>query len=101
MITHLYCEIYDLKEHTTETIPLWVEGLVVGTVVIFISFAFVQQIFQALPPGFYWGSEILYCILSLTAKIWLGVFVLVNVIMVDPLTSVEGALTNINTGGGS
>lgn len=47
-------------------------------------------IFQYLPPGFYWGSELLYCVLSLSAKLYLGFFLLVNVIMTDG--TVEGAL---------
>ena len=36
-----------------------------------------------LSPGFYWGTEICYCILSLTAKMYLGWFLLINVIYVD------------------
>lgn len=51
----------------------------------------VQIIFQYLPPGFYWGSELLYCMLSLSAKLYLGFFLLVNVIMTDG--TVEGALS--------
>jgi len=29
------------------------------------------------------GSEIVYCILSLTAKLYLGLFLLVNILMTD------------------
>lgn len=36
------------------------------------------------------GSELLYCVLSLSAKLYLGFFLLVNVIMTDG--TVEGAL---------
>ena len=39
--------------------------------------------FQYLPPGFYWGSELLYCVFSLSAKMYLGFFLLINVIMTD------------------
>lgn len=28
-----------------------------GTVLIFWSFAFVQIIYQTLPPGFFWGAQ--------------------------------------------
>ena len=54
------------------------------------------MLFQRLPPGFYWGTELCYCALSLTAKLYLGWFLLINVIMTDgtvdeALTPVEGA----------
>lgn len=39
--------------------------------------------FSGLNPGFYFGTEIAYCILSLSAKLYLGGFLLVNVIMAD------------------
>ena len=44
-----------------------------------------------LPPGFYFGTELCYCALSLTAKLYLGWFLLLNVIMTDG--SVDEALT--------
>lgn len=51
-----------------------------------------------LKPSAYWGSEIVYCILSLTAKLYLGLFLLFNVIMIDGkvednLKVADGALT--------
>ena len=54
------------------------------------------MLFQRLPPGFYWGTELVYSALSLTAKLYLGWFLLINVIMTDgtvdeALTPVEGA----------
>lgn len=49
------------------------------------------MLFQRLPPGFYWGTELCYCALSLTAKLYLGWFLLINVLMVDG--SVDEALT--------
>ena len=58
--------------------------------IIFWSFTVVQIIFQYLPPGFYWGSELIYCVLSLSAKLYLGFFLLMNVILTDG--SVEQAL---------
>ena len=54
-----------------------------GTFLIFTQFAFVQIVFQRLNPGFYWATELAYCILSLTAKLYLGLFLLINVIMQD------------------
>jgi len=44
-----------------------------------------------LPPGFYFGTELCYCALSLTAKLYLGWFLLINVIFTDG--SVDEALT--------
>jgi hypothetical protein len=38
------------------------------------------------------GTELIYCVLSLTAKVYLGTFLLINVIMVDG--GVEAALAN-------
>jgi hypothetical protein len=51
-----------------------------GSYLLFTSFAFVQMVFQYLPPGMYWATEICYCILSLTAKAWLGTLTLWYVI---------------------
>ena len=61
-----------------------------GTVIIFWSFTCVQQVYQRLNPGFYFGSELTYCVLSLSAKLYLGLFLLINVVMTDG--SVEQAL---------
>ena len=41
--------------------------------------AFPLHASTGLAPGFYFGSEIAYCILSLTAKMYLGWFLLINV----------------------
>lgn len=38
------------------------------------------------------GTELIYCVLSLTAKLYLGTFLLINVIMQDG--GVEAALAN-------
>ena len=64
-------------------IPAWINGLLYGTFLLFSSFAFVLPLFQYLPPGFYFGSEISYCILSLSSKLFLGVTILVNVLMAE------------------
>ena len=90
LIVHLEWAKHDLSLVTDREIPEWVNGAIYGTVIIFWSFTVVQIIFQYLPPGFYWGSELIYCVLSLSAKLYLGFFLLVNVIMTDG--TVEGAL---------
>jgi len=102
----------DIHEVSDRNIPEWVFAAIIGTSLIFMSFALVQIIFQRLAPGFYWGAprapnpepeparvcaparltnvpasltgtEIAFCILSLTAKMYLGWFLLINVIYVD------------------
>ncbi len=87
---HLQWAKADLELVTDRRIPQWVDGAIYGTVIIFWSFTAVQIIYQALPPGFYWGTEICYCLLSLTAKLYLGLFLLINVIATDG--TAEGAL---------
>ena len=64
-------------------IPAYVNAAIYGTIVLFFSFGFVQAVFQYMKPGLYWGTEVMYCILSLAAKTFLGSLLLVNVIMVD------------------
>ena len=102
----------DISEVSDRNIPEWVFAAIIGTSIIFMSFAFVRRarsnrrlprthararaqsdaplargrskiVFQRLAPGFYWGTEIAFCILSLTAKMYLGWFLLINVIYVD------------------
>ena len=90
LIVHLSGPSTTSRSSPTARSPEWVNGAIYGTVIIFWSFTVVQIIFQYLPPGFYWGSELIYCVLSLSAKLYLGFFLLVNVIMTDG--TVEGAL---------
>ena len=91
MIAHLEWAKHDIAKITDRTIPDWVNAVIYGTAIIFSSFAFVQMLFQRLPPGYYWGTELCYCALSLTAKLYLGWFLLINVIMTDG--TVDEALT--------
>ena len=71
---------YRLYEETNGDlrIPDWVRALLYGTFAIFSSFSFVLPLYQRLPPGFYFGTEISYCILSLTAKLFLGLILIVR-----------------------
>ena len=79
----------DISEVSDRRMPEWVDAVIYGSFLIFMSFAFVQIVFQRLAPGFYWGTEVAYCILSLTAKMYLGWFLLINVIYVDGSTADE------------
>ncbi len=99
IIAHLEWAKADLSLITDRTIPPWVDAAIYGTVIIFVSFGFVQMLFQRLPPGFYFGTELTYCALSLTAKLYLGWFLLLNVIMTDgtvdeALTPAEGTVVS-------
>ena len=83
----------DVSEVSDRNIPSWVNALIYGTALIFMSFTFVQIVFQRLAPGYYFGTEICYCILSLTAKLYLGWFLMINVVMTD---GAENALGGVN-----
>ncbi len=84
----------DISEVSDRRMPEWVDAVIYGSFLIFMSFALVQIIFQRLAPGFYWGTEVCYCILSLTAKMYLGWFLLINVIYVDGSTADEALSGN-------
>ena len=83
IVTHLEWARHDLSLVTERKIPGWVDGAIYGTVII-------SGALRYLPPGFYWGSELIYCVLSLSAKLYLGFFLLMNVILTDG--TVEQAL---------
>ena len=65
-----------------------------GTIIIFWSFTVVQIIFQKLNPAHYWGTELIYCALSLSAKLYLGWFLMINVVMSN---GAENALGGVRT----
>lgn len=94
---HLEQTKRDLRLITDREMPDWVDAVIYGTVLIFWSFTAVQMIFEYLPPGFFFGlraqtqtlppnaahakptragTELTYCTLSLTAKLYLGWYVL-------------------------
>ena len=90
IIVHLQWAQNDLSKIAEIAIPAFVIAAIYGTVAIFFSFALVQIVYQALKPRRYWESDAWYCALSLTAKLYLGSILLVNVIGVDG--TVESAL---------
>ena len=93
IVVHLENAKRDLALITDRKMPDWVDAVIYGTVLIFWSFTVVQMIFERLPPGFFFGTELTYCALSLTAKLYLGWFILLNVVVVSPEEGgAEGAL---------
>lgn len=65
------------------SIPAWVLAAILGTFFIFTSFTFCQIVYQWRPPRHYWQTEVVYCVLSLVAKSYLGLILLWNVILAD------------------
>lgn len=84
MLWHFESSKYELQQSSNGElqIPAWINAAIYGTFLIFSSFTGVQILGQALPPGFYGGfSELMYCALSLTAKLYLGSLYVFNVII--------------------
>lgn len=46
----------DIGEISDQNMPEWVYAMIVGTVILFMSFAAVLVLFQRLRPGIYWGT---------------------------------------------
>jgi hypothetical protein len=82
-ISHFVTQLNDVKQIDPELydrIPPWVTTAIAGTAVLFTSFTFVQLRYMFLSPDVYWRTELWYCLLSLTAKVFLGSLLLVNVL---------------------
>lgn len=47
----------DIGEISDQNMPEWVYAMIVGSVIIFMSFALVLVVFQRLRPGIYWGAH--------------------------------------------
>ena len=80
-------DIRQFRNDPDANLPDWVGIALLGTLVLYVSFAPVQAIYQYMPPGHYWGSELLYLTLSLVSKVYLGLFLLLNVIMADEVVA--------------
>ena len=66
-----------------EDVPAFVPWAVFGTFLIFSTFAAPQIFLQWSAPSKVWMAEPIYCLLSLTSKVYLGWILLVYVIMKD------------------
>ena len=84
VLNAFYKSLDDLRhesEDLLDEMPKWVPALVFGTLAIFSLFAFPIIIYQWLPPRHFWQTEVIYCLLSLTAKVYLGGYLYAFVIM--------------------
>lgn len=70
----------DLCEPLRERMPDFVVWIVFGSISLFSCFTPVQIWFQWRPPKHYWKTEIVYPILSATAKVFLGGYLWINVL---------------------
>lgn len=100
-INSFFTQLNDVRikdEDLFARIPSFVPVAIVGTVVIFTTFTFVQWRYQYLSPDYYWRTEVWYCFLSLTAKVFLGLLLYVNVLMFSSVsTALEQTPNNLAT----
>ena len=80
IISYWIKSIDDVCERLRDRIPDYVPYIIYGCFFIFSLFAVVLVVYQRFEPARYWETEVWYCILSLTAKVFLGAFLLTNVI---------------------
>jgi hypothetical protein len=73
----------ELRGEDAPSIPEWVVMALFGTMLLFFSFAINCFLFIWARPSTrrFVASEVIYIVLSLTAKVWLGSLVLANVLM--------------------
>jgi hypothetical protein len=83
--------IYDLPSELQDRIPAFVVPAVYGSVAIFTSFAVVQVLFQCRRPAVYYWSEVWYAVLSLTAKVYLGSLLMLNIFVRASIDEALGA----------
>ena len=65
--------------------PDWVPLILWAQILIFSTFTFPVVIYQCLNPKHYWWTEIIYCFLSLTAKLVLNGVLLAQVFLLGRL----------------
>lgn len=80
IVAHWNKSIDDVCQRLRDGMPDFVPYIIYGCFAIFSLFAIVQVVYQKLKPSRYWETELWYCVLSLTAKVFLGTFLLTNVI---------------------
>jgi len=83
VLTGFFQQLEDLRledQALYDRVPRFVPFAVVGTAITFTTFALPQLFYQNMEPQYYWKTEIWYCLLSLTAKVYLGTLLYINVI---------------------
>jgi hypothetical protein len=84
ILNNFFQQLEDLKVEDVDLyarIPEWVPLAVLGTMIIFSLFTFPQWWWQWAQPQHYWKTEIVYCALSATSKLFLGGLLYANVVM--------------------
>lgn len=75
ILWHFFRQLDDLRredEDLFERVPDFVPWAVLGTFVTFSTFTFPQWYFQYVSPDLYYVTEVVYVLLSLTSKLYLG-----------------------------
>ena len=83
IVTNMLDMIGDMCEKQREHVPTFVYFIIFGCFGIFSIFTFVQMRYQWTAPKHYWRTEVWYCILSATSKMFLGWLLVLNVLMKD------------------
>lgn len=80
ILNNFFEQINDLCEGLRDRMPDFVPFVIYGSALIFSLFTFVQWRYQFTAPKHYWRTEVWYCVLSATSKIYLGYILYINVI---------------------
>lgn len=75
ILWHFFRQLDDLRredEDLFKRVPDFVPWAVLGTFVTFSTFTFPQWYFQYVSPDLYYVTEVVYVLLSLTSKLYLG-----------------------------
>ena len=80
ILNNFYEQIDDLCEKLRDRMPDFVSWVIFGSMLIFTSFTFVQLRYQWTAPKWYYRSELVYCALSATAKVYLGAILFLNIL---------------------
>jgi len=81
IINNFFEQVDDLCDNLKEKMPDFVPWIVYGCCAIFSTFTFVQWRYQWTAPKHYWRTEVWYCVLSATSKVFLGGLLYSNVLV--------------------